>query len=175
MELNEEIYRIENLEKVTIFNDLQISNEEDNKDLQISNEENNQPYRKIQPKIVTFNDSVFVWYHAENNLLKINRTNSPFSNTFDLSNWSSGTGGTWENWYVENGTLYQINGSQIDCSLNSLIEKEVDDAMIGDMYSGENYGLITIDTEKKEYLIELKDLNGQKVRELLVPLSKIKT
>jgi len=41
--------------------------------------------------------------------------------------------------------------------------------MIGDMYSGENYGLITIDTEKKEYLIELKDLNGQKVRELLVP------
>ena len=79
----------------------------------------------------------------------------------------------------EEDNLFEITSS----SLNKVLSpskfigkpKEVDGAMIGDMYSGENYGLITIDTEKKEYLIELKDLNGQKVRELLVPLSKIKT
>ena len=73
----------------------------------------------------------------------------------------------------EEDNLFEITSS----SLNKMLSpskfigrpKEVDDAMIGDMYSGENYGLITIDTEKKEYLIELKDLNGQKVRELLVP------
>ena len=75
----------------------------------------------------------------------------------------------------EEDNLFEITSS----SLNKMLSpskfigrpKEVDDAMIGDMYSGENYGLITIDTEKKEYLIELKDLNGQKVRELLVPLN----
>ena len=79
----------------------------------------------------------------------------------------------------EEDNLFEITSS----SLNKVLSpskfigrpKEADDTMIGDMYSGENYGLITIDTEKKEYLIELKNLNGQKVRELLVPLSKIKT
>jgi alkaline phosphatase D len=76
--------------------------------------------------------------------------------------------------YKEDG-LFEITSS----SLNKVLSpskfigrpKEVDNLMIGDMYPGENYGLITIDTQKKEYLIELKDLNGQKVRKLLVPLS----
>ena len=40
------------------------------------------------------------------------------------------------------------------------------------MYSGENYGLITIDIEKKEYMIELKDINGKKVKQKLVSLKK---
>ena len=70
--------------------------------------------------------------------------------------------------------LFEITSSSLNKALSPSKfigrPKEVDDAMIGDMYSGENYGLITIDTEKKEYLIELKDLNGQKVRELLIPL-----
>jgi alkaline phosphatase D len=76
--------------------------------------------------------------------------------------------------YKEDG-LFEITSS----SLNKVLSpskfigrpKEVDNLMIGDMYPGENYGLITIDTEKKDFLIELKDLNGQKVRKLLVPLS----
>ena len=71
--------------------------------------------------------------------------------------------------------IYEITSSSLNRTLSPSKfigrPKEVDDVMIGDMYSGENYGLITIDTEKKEYLIELKDLNGQKVRELLVPLN----
>ena len=73
----------------------------------------------------------------------------------------------------EEDNLFEITSSSLNKTLSPSKfigrPKEVDDAMIGDMYSGENYGLITIDTEKKEYLIELKDLNGQKVRELLVP------
>jgi len=75
----------------------------------------------------------------------------------------------------EEDNLFEITSSSLNKTLSPSKfigrPKEVDDAMIGDMYSGENYGLITIDTEKKEYLIELKDLNGQKVRELLVPLN----
>ena len=71
--------------------------------------------------------------------------------------------------------IYEITSSSLNRTLSPSKfigrPKEVDDVMIGDMYSGENYGLITIDTEKKEYLIELKDLNGRKVRELFVPLN----
>ena len=75
----------------------------------------------------------------------------------------------------EEDNLFEITSSSLNKALSPSKfigrPKEIDDAMVGDMYSGENYGLITIDTEKKEYLIELKDLKGQKVRELLVPLS----
>jgi cyanophycinase-like exopeptidase len=37
-------------------------------------------------------------------------------NTFDLSDWKTGNGGNWENWYVDNGTLIETAGAQIDCS-----------------------------------------------------------
>lgn len=37
------------------------------------------------------------------------------SQTFDLSDWISGTGGVWENWYVENGALTQTLGTAPNC------------------------------------------------------------
>lgn len=44
--------------------------------------------------------------------------------------------------------------------------KENDNAMIGEMYRGENFGLITIDTKNKKYVIELKDINGKQVTQI---------
>ena len=41
------------------------------------------------------------------------------TNTFSLSNWDTGSGGSWESWYVDNGTLIESIGSQIDCSVLS--------------------------------------------------------
>jgi cyanophycinase-like exopeptidase len=38
------------------------------------------------------------------------------TNWFDLSDWETGSGGTWENWYVQNGTLVQDASAQINCS-----------------------------------------------------------
>lgn len=39
-------------------------------------------------------------------------------NYLDLNDWLSGSGGTWENWYVENGTLTRTYGeSEPDCIL----------------------------------------------------------
>jgi len=37
------------------------------------------------------------------------------SNSFDLNDWEAGKGGVWENWYVENGVLYEQMGSQPNC------------------------------------------------------------
>ncbi|GAB4408568.1 MAG: hypothetical protein OHK0039_11780 [Bacteroidia bacterium] len=35
--------------------------------------------------------------------------------TFDLRDWTSGSGGTWENWYVDSGEWYQAPGTGPDC------------------------------------------------------------
>jgi cyanophycinase-like exopeptidase len=46
---------------------------------------------------------------------------TPFgTQTFDLNDWTSGTGGVWEYWYVENGVLTQTAGTAPDCGLASL-------------------------------------------------------
>jgi len=36
------------------------------------------------------------------------------SNTFDLNDWETGSGGSWENWSVNNGTLNMVSGNPID-------------------------------------------------------------
>lgn len=41
------------------------------------------------------------------------------TNYFDLSDWQSGSGGTWENWSVVNGTFTAVGGLPVECSLNT--------------------------------------------------------
>ena len=69
--------------------------------------------------------------------------------------------------YEENN-LIEITSSSLNKTISSLSlnsrPKESDDLMIGDMFSGENFGLITVDTNEKSYKIEIKDLNGNQVR-----------
>lgn len=50
------------------------------------------------------------------------------SKTFDLNNWQSGSGGTWNNWSVVNGVFFEQIGSSIDClslSINDLTDNIV--------------------------------------------------
>ena len=46
------------------------------------------------------------------------------SNTFDLSDWQTGSGGVWENWYVDNGVLVEELGSQINCSSVGVVQNK---------------------------------------------------
>lgn len=49
------------------------------------------------------------------------------SNTFDLNSWTSGNGGTWHYWFVDQGTLNQIGGDDEICTfLDVSEEKNVD-------------------------------------------------
>ena len=43
------------------------------------------------------------------------------SNTFDLNDWKTGTGGTWEHWYVDNGVLHQVPGSAPNCDNTAIV------------------------------------------------------
>ncbi len=44
------------------------------------------------------------------------------ANTFDLNDWETGEGGTWENWYVQDGVLFEQESTQPDCLENSVSE-----------------------------------------------------
>ena len=67
------------------------------------------------------------WNHggAALKVYKANGTNNG-SQTFDLNDWKTGTGGTWEDWSVNNGVLTQVASSSASCSIASLntIESE---------------------------------------------------
>jgi cyanophycinase-like exopeptidase len=54
---------------------------------------------------------------------KVNGTNNG-ANTFDLNDWKTGNGGTWESWYVDNGILHETPGTQIDCSALAVHDKK---------------------------------------------------
>ena len=44
--------------------------------------------------------------------------------------------------------------------------------MLGEMFSGENYGLITINTDKKIVDLEIKNINGERVRYQTIDIKK---
>lgn len=52
---------------------------------------------------------------------KVHGTNNG-ANSFELSDWETGNGGNWENWYVDNGVLLETTGAQIDCASVSIDE-----------------------------------------------------
>lgn len=51
---------------------------------------------------------------------------------FDLNNWEEGNGGTWENWYVENGNFNSTSGDPIDIlgcessSTKNILEEQIE-------------------------------------------------
>ena len=70
--------------------------------------------------------------------------------------------------------FYEITSSSLNKTISKISRlgrpKETDPLMMGDMFSGENYGLISIDLDNKSYKIELKDIDGKVVRSQLVTL-----
>ena len=62
--------------------------------------------------------------------------------------------------------IYEITSSSLNKTISSIFgrPKEADKYMLGEMFSGENYGLITVDTDKKLIDLEIKDINGNTVR-----------
>ena len=56
-------------------------------------------------------------WNQGNQALKVFKVNGTMqgTSTFDLNNWQNGTGGIWENWWVENGVLNTNTGSAPGC------------------------------------------------------------
>jgi len=70
--------------------------------------------------------------------------------------------------------IYEITSSSLNKTISSISRrpKEVDKYMLGEMFSGENYGLITINTNQKIIDLEIKDINGNMVLHKKLNLKK---
>mgnify|MGYP001381326969 CR=1 FL=1 len=89
---------------------------------------------------------------------KVNGTNNG-SNTFDLSDWKTGNGGSWENWYVDNGTLIETTGTQINCDLLSINDNDWKTAL--KVYPNPFEDILFIESEIDILELELRDMNGK--------------
>ena len=74
---------------------------------------------QVFPETMTPNTPL-TWNHNGQavKVYKVAGTNAG-NNYFDLSDWQSGSGGTWENWSVINGTFTSVAGLPVVCSLNT--------------------------------------------------------
>ncbi|WP_430409182.1 T9SS type A sorting domain-containing protein [Kordia sp.] len=79
------------------------------------------------------------------------------TNTFDLSDWQTGSGGVWEHWSVNNGTFVASAGTQINCIL-SVDELEKTTVKI---YPNPVKSNLVVSAEKPIQTIELLDGFGR--------------
>ena len=70
--------------------------------------------------------------------------------------------------------IYEITSSSLNKTISSIFgrPKEVDRYMLGEMFSGENYGLITININKKIVDLEIKNIKGDRVRYKTIDIKK---
>ena len=93
-------------------------------------------------------------------------------NTFNLSDWESGNGGVWENWFVNQGTLNEQSGIQPNC--NSLSINHSIDPNTFIVYQNEAQSQITIlfnETKSPPKNLEVLNVLGglQKTIEVINP------
>lgn len=51
------------------------------------------------------------------------------THSFDLNDWKTGSGGTWEDWSVENGVLSVTTGNEPACSIATISEMELNESV----------------------------------------------
>lgn len=66
-------------------------------------------------------------WNRGNKAIKVYKINGTAAgeNTFDLKDWVTGTGGAWENWYVDHGTLVKQSGNPMNCSVFSAVSPDL--------------------------------------------------
>jgi len=80
-------------------------------------------------------------------------------NTFDLNNWETGTGGSWENWYVDNGVLNEQTANQPNCQTLSLTQ--IDDNELFKIYPNPARDIVSITFNLAgSYPMSIKIING---------------
>lgn len=79
------------------------------------------------------------------------------SYSFDLNNWKSGMGGTWQNWSVSNGVLSEISTSEPDC-LSTNVENLKANVQLFPNPSSE---YVQIRTEYNFKEIQITDITGK--------------
>lgn len=86
------------------------------------------------------------------------------SNTFDLNDWQTGTGGNWLHWSANNGIFSEQNGTPIDCTPVSVISPFFDAGFsIYPNPASNNIILTTNNTDVGNCLYRIYNYSGQKM------------
>ncbi|MEZ4781975.1 MAG: T9SS type A sorting domain-containing protein [Flavobacteriaceae bacterium] len=85
--------------------------------------------------------------------------NNTGENYFDLSDWNTGSGGIWENWYVENGNFFNEGATNPNCIL-SIEESQLNNVSI---YPNPFADVVNIETNSKNVKLQLFDINGKEL------------
>ena len=108
-------------------------------------------------------------WNLNNQAIKVYKVKGTSSgkNTFDLNDWATGSGGTWENWYVNNGMLTETPDSAIHCIPSSAIT--VDQSPRFQLYPNPASNFIVLEfdqSESGEYLINIVNSFGEIVKRI---------
>lgn len=83
------------------------------------------------------------------------------ANSFELSDWTTGSGGEWEHWYVENGVFYEETGTAPNCSIAEIKEAE---KTIFSIYPNPNStSILTISSEVELYQFKILTIAGKEL------------
>ena len=94
------------------------------------------------------------------------------TNTFDLNDWKTGTGGEWENWYVENGGLNEQVGNQPNCQILSLIQ--IDESKFFSVYPNPASDIVSITFSLNETApnsLKIINVLGQEIKRIVLTSS----
>jgi len=80
-------------------------------------------------------------------------------NSFNLNDWETGDGGTWEHWYIDNGMLNETAGSQIACSVVSTNNENLNSYL--KVFPNPFEDIFYIESESELLELILTDLSGK--------------
>jgi len=82
-------------------------------------------------------------------------------NYFDLNDWQSGSGGVWQNWYINNGTFMTSAGVNPNCS-DVLNASNFNIATVS-VYPNPFNAMITIQSEHSNLSFKMFDVSGKQI------------
>ena len=88
-------------------------------------------------------------------------------NTFDLNDWQTGVGGSWEHWSVDEGTLITEAGTIVDCSTSIEVVASIEENV--KIYPNPTTSFIVVEfnnPERDSCQIEIKDSQSRLVQVL---------
>lgn len=91
---------------------------------------------------------------------KVNGTNDG-AHTFNLNDWETGNGGTWENWYIDNGSFNETSGTPIACTTVSTQENNLNSKV--KIYPNPFKDIFYLEAESEILELILTDINGKRL------------
>ena len=80
------------------------------------------------------------------------------TNYFNIADWQTGSGGTWQNYYVNNGTISSISDTNPNCALSI----DAFDVASVNVFPNPFSYVITILSKEQNYKVEMFDALGKR-------------